>query len=736
MKKIALIFIAFFTFALLHSQVTEESKPKKVGLVLSGGGAKGFAHIGALKVIEEAGVKIDFIGGTSMGAIVGGLYASGYNATQIDSLFKQTDFEELINDFIPRSSKTFYEKKNDESYAVILPFDKFKIDFPEAISKGMYSYNMINEATRNVRHVRDFNELPIPFFCVATDIETGNEVILNKGNLSQALLASSAFPTLFPPVELNGMFLIDGGVADNYPIDELRRMGAEVIIGVDVQQGLLDRKDLKNATKILVQIANLQTIKKMKENIGITDIYIKPEIKDYGVVSFEKGAEIIRKGEEATFVVYEKLIQIAENPKYVKPKLNLVSDTLSIENINCNQLDFYTKEYVLGKLRFKPNTKITYAQLIKGINNLSATQNFGAINYSLDLGENGGDDLNIFLKENPVKTFLKLAIHYDGLYKSGILVNVTHKKAFFKNDIVSFDAIIAEDFRYNFDYYVENGFNLSLGFKSRYNQFSINENYGYTTLNKDAATINSIDVYYSNFTNQIYFQSLLSNKFLIGGGLSLDYLDISFDDDISSSPQIDESSYFSVFAYMKYDSFDNKYFPNKGWYMSGDLQSYLVSSNYTGDFIPFSILKGEVGVVKNIFHKTTLKLGAEGGFSFGNQSVHFFDFVLGGYGFKTINNFRHFYGYDFLSIAGNSYLKADATIDYEFIKKNHLNATANFAYLKDDLFQTLDWISLPRITGYAVGYGLETLIGPIEVKYSYSPEIKENFFWVSIGFWF
>ena len=128
MKKIALFFIAFFTMLNCFSQEQKQEQLRpKVGLVLSGGGAKGFAHIGALKVIEEAGVKIDFIGGTSMGAIVGGLYASGYNATQIDSLFKQTDFEELINDFIPRSSKTFYEKKNDESYAVILPFD------PEAL---------------------------------------------------------------------------------------------------------------------------------------------------------------------------------------------------------------------------------------------------------------------------------------------------------------------------------------------------------------------------------------------------------------------------------------------------------------------------------------------------------------------------------------------------------------------------------------------------------------------------
>ena len=138
-------------------------KPLKIGVVLSGGGAKGFAHIGVLKVLDEAGVKVSFIGGTSMGAVVGGLYASGYSARQIDSIFKTTDFDELIKDFIPRSSKSFYEKRNDELYAFSLPFDKFKIGIPTALSKGIYNYNLLTRLTYNVRHIRDFNKLPIPF---------------------------------------------------------------------------------------------------------------------------------------------------------------------------------------------------------------------------------------------------------------------------------------------------------------------------------------------------------------------------------------------------------------------------------------------------------------------------------------------------------------------------------------------------------------------------------------------
>ena len=142
----------------------------KIGLVLSGGGAKGLAHIGVLKVIDSLGIKIDYIGGTSMGAIIGGLYASGYNAKQLDSIFTTLDADALIQDYVPRGSKSFFEKRNDELYAITLPFKKLKLETPNALSKGMYNYNLLSKLTFHVRHLRDFNRLPIPFFCMATDI--------------------------------------------------------------------------------------------------------------------------------------------------------------------------------------------------------------------------------------------------------------------------------------------------------------------------------------------------------------------------------------------------------------------------------------------------------------------------------------------------------------------------------------------------------------------------------------
>ncbi|MEY4433337.1 MAG: family protein RssA [Bacteroidota bacterium] len=729
-----LFLVGVFLFSFQNTFAQEQKRPK-IGLVLSGGGAKGFAHIGVLKVIEEAGVKIDYIGGTSMGAVVGGLYASGYNATQIDSIFQNTNFDELLNDFIPRSSKSFYEKRNDESYALVLPFNKFRIGIPEALSKGLYNFNLLSRLTKNVRHVKDFNQLPIPFLCIGTNIETGKQVLLNKGNLAQAMLASAAFPSLFSPIEIEGELLVDGGVANNYPIQEVRNLGADLIIGVDVQDGLLDRNQLKNATKILVQITNLQSIRKMKDKIQDTDVYIKPDIEDYGVISFDKGKEIVQKGEEAAFAVYEKIHALADaqNP-YRKPKLGLVKDSLQLAQIKTNRLNNFTKDYVLGKLQFKPGQKITYDQLQSGINTINATENFNAISYTFE--KDNEEHLNLQLVENPIHTYLKFGLHYDDLFKSGVLVNVTNKNTFFKNDLASLDLVLGDNFRYNLEYYIDNGFNFSFGFKSQFNQFNKNVSQNITDLNLDSFGISDINVDFMDLSTQAYLQKGLAQRFLFGAGVELKYLRIASPTLAVVHPIIDKSSYWSGFGYLKYDSFDNKYFPKKGWFFTADFQSYLFSSNYNSNFKPFSVLKANFEKAFTICNKITFKFQGDAGLPIGNDSVPFFNFVLGGYGYNNINNFRPFFGYDFLSVAANSYIKASGYIDYEFYRKNHLNFAANFANLGDNLFQSVDWIAFPKHSGYAVGYGLETAIGPIEAKYSWSPENAKGYTWFSVGFWF
>lgn len=731
MYRILIFILLVFTASNSFSQDTV--KRPKIGLVLSGGGAKGFAHIGVLNVLEEAGVKIDYIGGTSMGAVIGGLYAIGYNAKQIDSIIDVTNFSNVLNDYIPRSSKNFYEKRSDELYALTLPFNRFSVGTPEALSRGMYNFNLLSRLTLPVRHVRDFNELGTPFLCVGTNIAIGEQVVFNKGILAQAITGSASLPSIFAPVVIDDNLIIDGGVMNNYPIEEVRKMGADIIIGVDVQTGLLSKDELRSASRVFFQITNLQMIERMKLNAGQTDVYIKPDVKNYGVVTFDRAAEIIKKGEDATFAVYEKIALLADKDHpYRKPKLKVESDSLTIVDIKVNELKNYSRDYIIGKLSFKPGSKISFKELETGINNINATQNFSAVSYYFE--KNGEfDDLMLTLTESPVKTNLKFGLHYDGLYKSAILANITNKKTFFKNDFLSADLVLGDNLRYYFDYYIDNGFQVSFGFKSQMNQFNKNVPVGIMTYQSEGS--NSINVDYLNLSNQLYIQSVFAQKFLIGVGSEFEYLDIS-SETAELDRSITKSTYFSLYGYLKYDSYDNKYFPKRGWFFSASPQFYMFSSESEENFAPFSIVSAEAGIARTIFKNTTVKLHAEAGATIGGKALPYFDFILGGYGFNNTNNFRYFYGYDFLSIAGNSYLESTLTLDYEIFRKNHINLAANYANLADNLYDSLDWISLPKYSGYALGYGLETAIGPVEVKYSWSPEISNSYLWFTVGFIF
>ena len=714
----------------------QEKERQKVGLVLSGGGAKGLAHIGVLKVIEEAGIKIDYIGGTSMGAIVGGLYAAGYNAAQIDSVFQSSDFDKLLKDYIPRSSKNFYEKEIDEKYILTLPFENWKVGLPHAYSKGLNIYGLLNKLLHSNRHVRDFNELPTPFLCVATDIESGKQVILNSGYLSQAIMASATFPSLFSPIIIDDKLLIDGGVANNYPIDEVKKMGADIIIGVDVQDGLKSRNNLKNATRILVQISNLQMMDKMEEKKELTDFYIKPDISEYSVISFSEGASIIKKGEEAGALFYEKIKILGTN--YKKPRLKKGSeaiDSIRLGEIQINKLNNYTRAYVMGKLGFKNWETISYDQLKIGIDKLNATQNFSALSYGFDKRKDK-DVFKLNLVENSNKTFIRLGLHYDNLYKSGVLVNVNRKKVMFKNDVASLDIILGDNIRYNFDYYIDNGFYWSFGFKSRYNSFNRN-------LAPDAKTatflggtgLKTINLDFSDFSNQAFVQTIFKQKFIVGAGLELKNIKITSETVGNLTSIFKNNNFLSVFGHLKYDSLDNLYFPHEGWSLTGNVQSFLYSSRKE-DFTKFTYLKSDFTYAYPISNNFTGIAKIAGGFSIGEGQNPYFDYILGGYGFKAINNFDHFYGYDFMSLYGNSYVKSTAILDYRFYKKHHLNFAANFANIGNKLFDSKAWMERPNYTGYAFGYGIETILGPLEVKHSWSPETKKHYTWFSLGFWF
>lgn len=738
MKRIVLLILFCFGLSI---QAQNIDKPK-VGLVLSGGGAKGLAHIGALKTLDSLGVKVDYIAGTSMGAIVGSLYASGYTGMQLDSIFREIDFDKLIADELPRASKTFYEKENSEKYAISIPFDNFKIQIPSALSRGQNVFNLLSRLMLHVSDVDDFANLPIPFFCIATNIETGEPVILDSGSLAQAVKASGALPSLFQPVILNDQILIDGGVVNNYPIDELKAKGMDIIIGVDVQDDLATKDDLKSAPEILIQINNYRTIRDMREKSVKTDIYIKPDIREFTVVSFDEGDEIIRRGKKAALdKVNELNILVEQKGKLIKPPLDVhISDSIQIDEIVVKGNENYTRAYVLGKLQLKKNEKISYEQFGKGVNNLVATNNFDSFLYQFRPSDTGYDLLTN-LKESEGTTFLKLGVHYDDLYKSAALLNLTQKRILLNNDVASLDVILGDNVRYNFDYYIDKGFYWSVGLKSRYNSFhkAINASLLLDEFEIDATGLNKLEVELSDFTNQFFVQTLFRKDFSLALGVEHKRLKIVSETVINQTdPDAEEtvfenSDFWSLFGNLKFDTFDNKYFPNEGFLFNGDFHLYFSSS--ANNFSEFSFAKANLGYAFS-FNKFSILLGSEGGFRIGDDNINTLSFALGGYGNQFINNFISFYGYDYISITGDSFVKGLINLDYEFAKNHHFNFAANYANVADDIFVDGEWFTDPDYSGYAFGYAFESFVGPIEIKYSWSPEVDQGKWFFNLGFWF
>lgn len=724
----------------------EEAEDLKVGLVLSGGGAKGLAHIGALKVLEESGVRIDYIGGTSMGAIIGALYASGYSAKELDSIFRETDFSTLIQDDIPRRSKTFYEKQESEKYALVLPFENFKIGLPSGLSKGQNVYNLISRLTRHVSDVTDFSKLPIPFFCVATNVETGEEVILDHGYLPRAVSASGALPSILSPVIINDTVLIDGGVVNNYPVKEVRAKGMDKIIGVDVQDSLKSRDHLQSAFRILVQINNFQTIHDMIEKREQTDIYMHPDIKSFSVVSFDEGAKIIKSGVESADEHLEELREIARRQKPSKrEEVNIQNaDSIYINDLAIKGNEKYTRSYIMGKLKLRPPVKVSYEDFGEGLNNLSATGNFQNIDYRFIENKSKGSKLLVEVRENHSQMFLRFAAHYDNLFRTAALVNITRKRLLTNNDVASLDLIAGDNLRYNFEYYIDKGYYWSLGFKSKYHFFEANVPLEFVGVDADedlSLPINNISIKYSDFTNQLYFETLLRRTFVLGVGGEhkyLRYLSETIGTDTNNMPRtvFESTNYYSAYGFLKYDSYDNSFFPTKGVYFAGDFHWYLLAQGRNKAFEPFSIAKAKMGYAYSPFHRFSFNVVTEGGFKLGGTESTPLDFALGGYGFKEMNNIIPFLGYKAVSLRGNTYLKASINFDYQFLRKNHVNVGANIANIGNDLFETGEWID--RVHHYAIfaGYGLETILGPMELKYSYSPEMGTSEWYVALGYRF
>ncbi|SIR78449.1 NTE family protein [Pseudomonas sp. B10] len=310
-----LLFCLLLGFLPLLVHASEAPRPK-VGLVLSGGAARGLAHIGVLKALEEQGIRIDAIAGTSMGAVVGGLYASGYKIDELEKLALSIDWQAALSDAPPREDVPFRRKQDDRDFLVKqkLSFrDDGSLGLPLGVIQGQNLALLLESLLAHTSDTRDFDKLPIPFRAVTTDIANGEKVVFRKGHLPQVIRASMSIPAVFAPVELDGRLLVDGGMTDNIPLDVAREMGVDIAIVVDIGTPLRNRKQLTTVVDVLNQSITLMTRRNSEEQLATlhaNDVLIQPALAAFGVTDFGKAQEMIDAGYRATRILDARLAQL------------------------------------------------------------------------------------------------------------------------------------------------------------------------------------------------------------------------------------------------------------------------------------------------------------------------------------------------------------------------------------------------------------------------------------------
>lgn len=716
----------------LVEQVRKEKKLQageevdvKVGLVLSGGGAKGFAHISVLKAIEEAGVRIDYIGGTSMGALVGGLYAVGYSAPQLDSIFNKIDFDKILYDYMPRGVQSFYEKDKRERYAVSFPLREGKLGMPAAVSKGYNLYSFLNQLTIQVREVEDFSKLPTPFLCIATDVLTSDGVVLERGNLAEAMMASASLPMLLPPMQIEEKLLTDGGAVNNYPVDEVKAKGMDIIIGVDIQAPSKRLQEIHSGLDVMGQITSYKIVGDMARKIKHTHIYIRPNVSPYNPVSFDKGRAIIDSGAVAAYKMMPRLQEIARYQKNHQPRRHLpVVDSLKVSNVSFVGNERYSAQYLQGKLGFQPNEKIGFNDLTQGMLSLLATDNFSSVRYQVCPSEEG-DEVSFQVKEKKENIYVRLSGRYDNLYRTSILLGITKEHLLQQDDHLSFDFILSNNLRYRLDYHVDKGYYSSYGVRSYLDAFSHDMPLTKNTIGEE------LFVRMSTVYNQAYMESIWAKKFLVGLGLEHRHHRAS-----SGSLSFRREDFASVYSYLRFDTLDDNISPMAGVMLQGLGHLYFHQWQVDVPFTPFLLAHiSSLGAIP-LSERVSLGIGAEIGFHLGDTNSGMLSFLHGGEGVRLSPNYINMLGYKFMSLSSYDFIKLKTQITARIGHRIYANAQAHFMNAQDGLFSLEYDIYRIQQTGYGLGLVWRLPIAPLELNYSYSPEVRKHLVYVSLGYRF
>ncbi len=734
MKTRNLFLISLFVLILGPFESFAQSKENrpKIGLVLSGGGAKGFAHIGALRVLMEAGVPIDYIGGTSMGGLMGGLIALGYSPDSLEQLVLSQDWMMVLSDETSRRKLSMKEKEQAERYFFTLPIRDKKIQLPAGLVAGQSVFDILSYYASPGASYASFRDFPIPFLCIAADIETGESVILDKGNLPMAMRATMAIPTIFSPIEIDDKLLVDGGLVNNYPVQEVLDMGADFIIGIDVQGKYAVKDELNSFVKILDQSTAFLRRPLYEQGLELTDLYIKPDLTGFGVSSFTSADTIIKLGEIAAREMLPEIQKLMDDLRqYADFESNEIEiakplGSILIQEVIIKGIKKVSPSFVNSHLQINVPAYIEFKTVIENIEMLYATKSFNYILYDLTSLERGGYRLTLQFSEKDGAD-LSVGINYNTDLKAAFLINTTFRNLLAPNDRLSLSLDLGDNSGFGADYLIDRGWKPGLGIK--FEGISLD-----VPLFEGADKVASFN--FSSIFFRLYSQSNISIKSAVGGGIEWEYADLRSDIfafDIESYKEWN----LNFLLYMKHDDLDRKTYPRKGRSFNGEIKFISNVTDTLGqkaDPLLFANVRFLQAVpMKNRF--TLLPQFSAGSLlSNGSTLLPKYQNYVGGLTEKYQNGMFPFVGLEFMQIVANHSLNGRLDLQYEIFNNIFATAKWNLGFYSTDLKDLL--FENEIVNGYGLSLGVKSPIGPIEVSAMRSDYNKRWIGYFNLGYRF
>lgn len=714
--------------AILGQPAPEVAHRPKVAVVLSGGGAKGFSHIGVLKVLEEEGIPIDIIVGTSIGGLVGGIYSLGYTAKEMEDICKSQDWQSLLFDDFPRFYLSKADRALQQKYLFTLQVDeKKKISLPQGVIKGQNVLNLLCGLAGNVPIDMDFRKLPISFACVAANLETGKEVIMTSGSLPTAMFASMAVPGIFQYPEREGLVLIDGGVVNNFPVDVAKKMGADIIIGVDISEEFYDRDKIKSIQNVFTQLIGFLDQYKDSVNSRLCDLIIKPDISGYSMTSFSNEAvdSLITRGEEAAGKMREKIRKLKHDnnlqsrnitKNYVSPPKWLIT------NFSLQGKFKIDAGFLLRSVDMKMPGYYSYDDILDVINQLYGYGIFDKIYFNL-YDNPDGKTLNLNITEKSVTTQY-VGFKVNTTDAAALMLNLTGKNYGKRFGQVSLSTELSANPGINFLAETNRGnFPVAgIEIKGKYQNYNIYNN---------GEKLFAANLFYSSAALYVYRRFLHQNT--LGLGLREEF----YSGDIFSKSSTDIVNYqknsflTNLYGYLAIDNLDDYYFPRKGieLYSEYSLQGQFNGTNKVSHIFLFRMrnfisVSKTTTILLNIYNRTILSSTFpifKGTIAGGAPYSQYFDYHIPFIGLSPVNLVDKF---AFSGLAG---------LRFRLSEKHYFSILANSLYQSSGIFKSA---GSKIILGGGLNYSVKTVFGPIDVILGYSNSTKVPTFSANFGYWF